>query len=90
MRPSAVRPLCGVRRQGDRLLPYARGDAGGWKAETVKTTVRWRFLSDAVDWSLWTVNGRRIIVDDPKKARKGKKENFEDRVLKVLKHPINP
>ncbi len=54
----------------------------------MKPTVRWRFLSDSGHWSTWTVNGRRIIVDDPKLARKGKKEKFEDRVLKVLKHPL--
>ncbi len=56
---------------------------------SAKIAVRWRRISENECWSCWAVNGRRIIVDDPKHTRKGKTEKFEDRVLKVLKHPIS-
>ncbi|HKS96740.1 MAG TPA: hypothetical protein VJV74_11505 [Terriglobia bacterium] len=44
-----------------------------------KTRIRWRRISDNVDWSCWEVNGERIIVDPS--HLKGKPD--DERVLRV-------
>jgi hypothetical protein len=49
----------------------------------VKHTVRWRFVSESDTFTCWAVNGERIIVSDPKLARRNTK-SLDDRVVAIL------
>ena len=49
--------------------------------DAAKPTVRWRFVSDSVTFTCWTMNGERIIVSPPKPKMK----SLEDRVLSLLR-----
>jgi hypothetical protein len=51
-----------------------------------KRHVRWRLVGDPGSyWTCWELNGERVIMDDPKRLRKGKKPvNQDDRILSIL------
>jgi hypothetical protein len=75
------------RELSDGPLVQGQGASAKLSDQAAKPHIHWRKVSDHTEahWSCWTVNGERLIMDDPKHLRRGKKPIDEEaRILRIV------